>query len=425
MSLPQNFNSIIADFTRDLSAVFPEYSHQWQNLNMETVYPYCLAIYPERFFDILYSNADIFAKDSKTNVAFLPNVDFRVLYNCEGVSENTRTSIWKYLQLILFTLLGSVKDSKGFGKSANIFEAMDEDELQSKMAETLAGISDFFKQSSEEEEVPDLMDASKFAETFGKTMDEMNDAFNKSEGSESESTGFKMPNPEELHEHMKGLLEGKLGKLAKEFTEEFTNDIQDIFTEKDTENMKSSKDILMQIIKNPQKMVLIFKKLAGKLQDKMKNGDISQEELMQEMTGIMEKMKGMGGGNGDLAELMKSMKDLPFMKMLEKTMGGKVDMNALNRMTTQTATKDRMKKKLEQRQQAKAQAQVQAQAQAQLEQTKVQAQIIETGANNYVVKIGEETQEKSGLKPQMSEDELIRFLNKPSDKKSKKSKKSK
>lgn len=381
---------------------------------METVYPYCLAIYPERFFDILYSNADIFAKDSKINVTFLPNVDFRILYNCEGVSENTRTSIWKYLQLILFTLLGSVKDSKGFGKSANIFEAMGEDELQSKMAETLAGISDFFKS---EEEVPDLMDTSKFAETFGKTMDEMNDAFNKSDGAAEGSeggSGFKMPNPEELHEHMKGLLEGKLGKLAKEFTEEFTNDIQDIFTEKDTENMKSSKDILMQIIKNPQKMVLIFKKLAGKLQDKMKNGDISQEELMQEMTGIMEKMKGMGGGNGDLAELMKSMKDMPFMKMLEKTMGGKVDMNALNRMTSQTATKDRMLKKLEQRQQAKAQ-----------EQTKAQAQIIETGANNYVVKIGEETQEKSGLKPQMSEDELIRFLNKPSDKKSKKSKKSK
>jgi len=382
---------------------------------METVYPYCLAIYPERFFDILYSNADIFAKDSKINVTFLPNVDFRVLYNCEGVSENTRTSIWKYLQLILFTLLGSVKDSKGFGKSANIFEAMDEDELQSKMAETLAGISDFFKQSSEEEEVPDLMDASKFAETFGKTMDEMNDAFNKSDGAEgSEGSGFKMPNPEELHEHMKGLLEGKLGKLAKEFTEEFTNDIQDIFTEKDTENMKSSKDILMQIIKNPQKMVLIFKKLAGKLQDKMKNGDISQEELMQEMTGIMEKMKGMGGGNGDLAELMKSMKDLPFMKMLEKTMGGKVDMNALNRMTTQTATKDRMKKKLEQRQQAK----------AQLEQTKSTAQIIETGANNYVVKIGEEKQEKSGLKP-LTEDELVSMFNKTPEKKSKKPKKSK
>jgi hypothetical protein len=103
------------------------------------------------------------------------------------------------------------------------------------------------------------------------------------------------------------------------------------------------------------------------------------------------------------------------MKMLEKTMGGKVDMNALNRMTSQTATKDRMKKKLEQRQQAKVQAQAQAQS---------TAQIIETGANNYVVKIGEEKQEKSGLKP-LTEDELVSMFNKTPEKKSKKSKKSK
>lgn len=112
----------------------------------------------------------------------------------------------------------------------------------------------------------------------------------------------------------------------------------------------------MQIIKNPQKMIVIFKRLAAKLQDKMKNGEISQEEMMAEMSGIMEKMKGMGGGKGDLAEMMKSMKDLPFMKMLEKTMGGKMDMNAMNRMTQQTATKERMLKKMEQRQQAKAKA---------------------------------------------------------------------
>jgi len=107
---------------------------------------------------------------------------------------------------------------------------------------------------------------------------------------------------------------------------------------------------------------LIFKRLAAKLQDKMKNGEISQEEMMAEMSGIMEKMKGMGGGKGDLAEMMKSMKDLPFMKMLEKTLGGKMDMNAMNRMTQQTATKERMLKKMEQRQQAKVQTpKVQAQ----------------------------------------------------------------
>jgi hypothetical protein len=177
------------------------------------------------------------------------------------------------------------------------------------------------------------------------------------EGAHNSSKDFfaNMPNPEELHEHMKGLLDGKLGKLAKEFTDEFTSELEGIFSDGDMQNAKSSKDILMQIIKNPQKMVVIFKRLAAKLQDKMKNGEISQEEMMAEMSGIMEKMKGMGGGKGDLAEMMKSMKDLPFMKMLEKTMGGKMDMNAMNRMTQQTATKERMLKKMEQRQQAKVQ----------------------------------------------------------------------
>ena len=102
--------------------------------------------------------------------------------------------------------------------------------------------------------------------------------------------------------------------------------------------------------------------------------------------------------------------------MLEKTLGGKVDMNAINRMTKQNATKDRLRKKMEQRQQAQAQAQVQ-----------------QIGANNYVVSIGDEKQEKSGLKPlvasqaqgpALSEEELIKLFN-SSDTNSKKQKKSK
>jgi hypothetical protein len=364
---PKNFESIIGDFTRDLTTVFPEYAHLWKDLHLETLHTYCLGIYPERFFDIMYSNADIFAPDSKINVAFLPGVDFRILYNCDGVSENTRNSIWKYLQLLLFTLMGSMKDAKNFGNTANIFEAMDEDELHTKMNETMSGIADFFSKMDGDASANE-------GNTGGTPTEEGNAAGNTggtpteegaSESTHNSSKDFfaNMPNPEELHEHMKGLLDGKLGKLAKEFTDEFTSELEGIFSDGDMQNAKSSKDILMQIIKNPQKMIVIFKRLAAKLQDKMKNGEISQEEMMAEMSGIMEKMKGMGGGKGDLAEMMKSMKDLPFMKMLEKTMGGKMDMNAMNRMTQQTATKERMLKKMEQRQQAQAtQAKVQTQA---------------------------------------------------------------
>jgi hypothetical protein len=426
---PKNFESIIADFTKDLTTVFPEYAHLWSKLECSSnkLHAYCLAIYPERFFDILYSNADIFAPGSKVNVAFLPGVDFRLLYNCEGVSENTRNSIWKYLQLLLFTLMGSMKDAKNFGDSANIFEAMDENELHSKIAETMSGISGFFKDmQSEGAAASEPNEGSNEGTSEGNT-----EGTSSAEGTHNPNSSkdffANMPDPEELHEHMKGLLEGKLGKLAKEFTDEFTSEIEGIFSDGDMQNAKSSKDILMQIIKNPQKMIVIFKRLAAKLQDKMKNGEISQEEMMAEMGGIMEKMKGMGGGKGDLAEMMKSMKDLPFMKMLEKTLGGKVDMNAMNRMTQQSATKERMLKKMEQRQQAQAQAQAQAQMQ-------------QTGSNSYVVKIGDEKQEKSGLKPPttfvapiaspapiaLSEDELIKLFNaESSSKKQKKPKKAK
>jgi hypothetical protein len=32
---PKNFESIIADFTKDLTTVFPEYAHLWSNLSLE------------------------------------------------------------------------------------------------------------------------------------------------------------------------------------------------------------------------------------------------------------------------------------------------------------------------------------------------------------------------------------------------------
>ena len=222
--------------------------------------------------------------------------------------------------------------------------------------------------------------------------------------SKSEKPGFKLPNPDILKEHLKTLLEGKLGKLAKEFTDEFTTDLKDFFDENDALNMKSSKDVLMKLIKDPQKMMLILKKITSKLQDKMKRGEISQEELMGEMAGLMEKMKDMGGG-GDFADMMKGLSGTPFMKMFEKGMGGaKMDMNKVNQMSKQSAMKDRLRKKLEQR---KAQAAQLAQAQVPVV-APVQvpapagAKVIPVTDKNFVVKIGNSVQEKSGLRPSTS-----------------------
>lgn len=429
--VPKNFKTAIVDFTNDLSVVYPEYSHLWamwktaDDAEYEKLFKHCLAIFPERFFDVMYTNDDIFKADSQKNVMFLPNVDFKILFNCDGISENTKTSIWKYLQLILMTVLGSVKDAADFGDAADIFSAMNEKDLQEKMAETMEGIGQFFSSSTKDESNEPQFDEAHFKETMEGMKDVFENAFKSGGDEKDEMGGFKFPKPEVLHEHLKGLLDGKLGKLAKEFTEEFTEDMKHIFDEGDANDINSSKDMLMKIIKNPQKMMLIMKKLTDKLQAKMKSGEISQEEMMDEMQGLLEKMKGMGG-NGDLADLMKGLSGTPLMKMLEKGLGGKVDMSAFGKMTKQNALKERLRNKMQMKQMMKQMNDIDTKASQPLPLSSPSSLPLSSPLpNNFVVKIGDEVQEKSGLKPNaLSEEELIKLFGKDK-KKSKNPKKSK
>ena len=65
--IPDNFNNVIIDFTKDLSITYPEYSFLWskwmvdklEDEELKNLFEYCLSVYPERFFDILYQNNNI------------------------------------------------------------------------------------------------------------------------------------------------------------------------------------------------------------------------------------------------------------------------------------------------------------------------------------------------------------------------------
>ncbi len=295
---------------------------------------------------------------------------------------------------------------------SDFFKNMESDERDADAEGTPAAFGEGSNEGSNEgshdvsvDELSNVM--SDILEGFSKMGTPSTDANEGTPSTENEGNGkkpgFKLPNPELLKEHLKTLLDGKLGKLAKEFTDEFTNDLKGFFDEEDEANMKSSKDVLAKLIKDPKKMVLILKKITTKLQEKMKRGDISQEELMAEMSGLMEKMKDMGGG-ADFADMLKGLAGTPFMKMFEKGlggMGGKIDMNKLNQMTKQSGMKERLRKKMEQKKAALALAEAQAQTQT-LEQTPSSVpspEIIPVNNNQYVFKIGSEVQEKSGLKP--------------------------
>jgi hypothetical protein len=361
-----------------------------------------MAVFPERFFDIVNCNMEIF--NGETPLMFLPDVDFNLLFNCVGVSDGTKTSMWKYLQLLLFTVLGDMQDTTNFGKTLNMFESIDETELQTKMKETMEGLDDFFK---------DLPSAAETKDAGAK--DAGTEDSGASGSKDSGSTGFKLPKPEFIQEHMKILMEGKLGKLAKELTEEFTEDLKDVFDE--TTNEHSMKDIMAQFMKDPKKLMGIMKKITDKLQNKMQNGDISQDELMGEIGGLVEKFKQMGGGE----DFIKNFTNGPFAKMF-KNMAGGASMNQMAQMGKQSAMKERLRKKMEEKKMREfATAQATAQATATQSQASVQALASQATAaqapKTYVVKIGDEKQEKSNA---MSEEELVKmFKSKKKDKKKK------
>ncbi len=450
IQIPTNFATVISDFTSDLSTTFPEYNDVWKDMSstmneteLEDLYKFCMNVYPERFFDILYQNSDIFSEKDESNTHFLPNIDFKLLYNSEGVTDNIRKTIWKYLQLVLFTVVGGIKDKSSFGDSMNLFEGIDEDELQEKMNETMSGLTDFFKNM--DTDTPNS---------------ETPDDNNSSEETPKSSNMDGMPDMENMQDHLKALFNGKIGSLAKEMAEEISGEFEDILGE-GHENA-NPQDVIKKLMKNPAKIMGLMKTVGGKLDAKLKNGDISREEIMKEAGDLLGKMKessggeeftemfskmakGMGGaGMGDMfSKMAKGMggagnggADMGDMfatmaKGLGKNM--KLDTNAINRMTKTTKLKEDMMSRHRAKQEKMMEK---ARQEAILVQQRIEAQeklaakfsLNSTGDSNYVFKLNDESsQEKSFIHPDLlkylEEDDKPKVEEKSNKKKKKKKKK--
>jgi hypothetical protein len=153
-----------------------------------------------------------------------------------------------------------------------------------------------------------------------------------------------VPNPEDMHEHISGLLKGKLGNLATEIAEEITGDLNI-----DTENTGSVNDLFSNMIKDPSKLMGIVNKVTNKLEGKIKSGDLKESELLSEATEMMQQMKNMPG--------MENMQSL-FSKMgMDMFGGGKVDTKGteqqLKRKLKLAKTKERIRAKAEANEKAK------------------------------------------------------------------------
>ena len=377
--IPDNFKKVIVDFISSFIASFPEYKagiykaldmqeyldvafvnsagdcdciKHISDQNVAILFEHCKRVYPERFFDIIYQNDIIFSPDSAGNVCveFLPNTDFRMVWNLSDVSDTTKDHLWKHLQLVTFTILGSIsRDTPSFGETARLFEAIDEDELRVKLEETMAGIHTLFENENNN--------------NSNSTQESAETGTEPGPGSES-AKGPGFPSAESIHEHLSGLLDGKIGALAKEIAEETVSEL-DIDISKES----SVGGVFQKLIKNPSKFAGIIKKVGEKLDKKMKSGDIKESELFKEASEFMSKMKSSGGkgagggGMADFAQLFKAMNLNP------SDLGGaaaglngktKINVNAmqsqLNRNMKMALAKERMRKKLDESRSAAAAA---------------------------------------------------------------------
>ena len=329
--VPDEFKKVMKDFYKDILTSFPEYKEklgeneinfltETNNDNAYKLFTYCQNIYPERFFDILYQNVEIF-DNNEIDTNFLPNIEFKDIWK-EEISEKTKEVIWKYLQLVLFSVTSNMDDSESFGDTAKLFEAINEDELKKKLEETMEQMNGMFNDISG----GDFQMPEGFADMSGVNMDDV-------------------PDPEKMQEHINGLLGGKLGRLAHEIAEETANDL-----DVNMDDAADVTDVFQKLFKNPGKLMSMVKKVGSKLDSKIKSGEIKESELMQEASELMEKMKNMPG--------MKNMD-----KILEKMglpTGGKntkMNMNAfqshMKSNIGKAKQKERMLRKLEERRKQK------------------------------------------------------------------------
>jgi hypothetical protein len=333
--IPEEFKKVIGDFISDISNTFPEYLpiiNRWwktkedilteeeiiadRKQKIDAIFSHCIHVFPERFFDILYQNVEIFKEDSVVNTEFLPGISFKYLWNCD-ISDKTKETIWKYLQLILLSIIGSVKDQSAFGDTAKLFESINEDEFKDKLQETLEKMQNLFEKD-------DTAEGEK-AETTGST------------------EGMNMPSADEIHSHINGMLGGKLGDLAREIAEETAGNLNI-----DMDNVTDVKGVFQNLFKNPGKLMNLVKNVGDKLDTKIKSGEINQSELMAEASEIMSKMKDMPG-MGDIQSMLGKM-GMGGMGGLGKNV--RVDTNAMkmqmDKYTKMEQMKQRIQKKAEQ-----------------------------------------------------------------------------
>ena len=353
------FDLLLDEFRDDLLKTFPEL--KGTICSNEEIKTYCSELYPKIFFELLYENEEIF----KSPQFLLPNIDFSNLMKDTQLTSKSKKTIWKYLQLILFTVvenINSKQTNETFGNTSKLFEAIQEDELHKRLTETMEEMKNLFSDFSGNS--TDSFDTSGISDSF---------------------------DPDKLKEHLEGLMGGKIGTLAREIAEDAANDMGADFTKQD--------EFMKNMLKNPTKLFDLIKNIGGKLENKIKSGEVKESELLEEAT-----------------ELLSKMKDMPGVKdMMGKMSGmtGKMDFKAMANKLQETLKMSKTKERLNKKRETRAAAKNNQPVVEPFVSNNNNANVVITqkNENNFVVNIDGTKQEKSSIHQKKKKDKKKKTKN--------------
>ena len=306
------FNDYTRDFVRDVQSTFPEYAE----------------LLGEYYDDILTDesqNTDKHVKrfmrkmkDFKNEVAskspdlykepvfILKNLDFKILFESEDLSEESREKMWDYIQTLFVLGESIINDSERVKKLVRNFKRLRNPEEVAQSETSSEAVTETAEQEEPDDEDRQILEMLK----------------NLSERKPEK------PLDENMFEN------GMIGKLAQELSEEL--DIEKMGLNISEEGNVDS--IFSNLLSgdNPMKFMNLIQTVGKKIQTKMDENGLDQEALVNEATSMMSNLQ---GNNSMFDNLMKQAGNL-----------GGMGMGAQNNSNTgSNATRDRLKKKLDAR----------------------------------------------------------------------------
>lgn len=272
------FIKVINDFVRDVGTTFPEYAmvlKKWST-DIDRLYEFCSRKYPTHSSDFFNKNESIFEESSEVDTEFLPHIHFKNLWQYEDLSEHTKDAIWSYLQLITISL--GVEQIEPSNKT--------EEDMDEMVQSALEHMSEIWKKES---------DSGVSVEGNG--------------GTPTSATSAEDPGvPQITPDLFDGLFTGKLASIAKELAEETAGSLS--FSEDAT-----LEEATKQLFSNPGNLSSVMKTVSEKLDERMKSGDLNQEELMAEAMSMMGKMGSIPGLSNLFNNLPNMAKNPKFQQM--------------------------------------------------------------------------------------------------------------